>query len=141
MACDVCSHMDRKEIEASIFDGGPGNGIKDLANRFRVRSTHLLRHKEQHMVECSKEIVDMCNKAYDDKLKQTGVEKKLLSIEVLDAFIAKYINVLDEVTARDVLAAIKLKEDLLGNVTQKQEIKLSWLDTIPDIKENKDEQK
>ncbi len=130
--CEVCNHLDRKEIEACLLDGGAGNSFKELYKKFGVRTTHLLRHKEQHMVNAVQEIVKMCNEEYDKKMKETGVAKKLVSIEVLDAFIEKYKDVLNGVTARDVLAAIKLKEDLLGHVVQKQEVKLEWLKDIPE---------
>ena len=131
-ACDICNHLDRKEIEACLLDGGAGNSFKDLYKRYGVRSAHLLRHKEQHMVNAVKEIVKMCNEEYDKKMKASGKTKKLASIEVLDAFIEKYKDVLNGVTARDVLAAIKLKEELLGHVVQKQEVKLEWLKDIPE---------
>ena len=130
--CEVCSHPDRKEIEACLLDGGAGNSFKELYSRYNVRTTHLLKHKEKHMIEAAKELVKMCNEEYDKKMKKTGVQKKLLSIEVLDAFIEKYKDVLDYVTAKDVLAAIKMKEELLGHVTQKAEIKLEWLKDIPE---------
>jgi hypothetical protein len=133
MACDVCNHPDRKEIEAALLDGGAGNGMKDLYKRYNTRTAHLLKHKEQHMVETVKELVHMCNEEYDKKMKENGVAKKLVSIEVLDAFIEKYKDVLDGVTAKDVLAAIKLKEELLGHVTQKAEVKLEWLKDIPEV--------
>lgn len=131
--CDVCKHPDRKEIEAALMDGGAGNTLKDLNARYYTRTSHLLRHKEQHMVETVKELVHMCNEQYDKKMKETGLAKKLVSIEVLDAFIEKYKDVLDGVTAKDVLAAIKLKEELLGHVVQKQEVKLEWLADVPEV--------
>jgi hypothetical protein len=131
-SCDVCKHPDRKEIELCLLDGGVGNQMKDLFSRFDVRTTHLLKHKEQHMIETAQELVKMCNEEYDKKMKESGIAKKLASIDVLDAFIEKYKDILGEVTARDVLAAIKLKEDLLGHITQKQEVKLTWLETIPE---------
>ncbi len=139
--CVVCNHPDRKEVDSCLLDGGAGNSIKDIQERFNIKTTHLLKHKEQHMIESAKELVKMCNEEYDKMLKKKGVEKKLLSIEVLDAFIEKYKDVLGEVTAKDVLAAIKLKEELLGNVTQKREIQLTWLDAIPELEkeEIKDE--
>lgn len=140
MACDICNHPDKKDIESALLDGGAGNSFKDLYKRFGVRASHLLRHKEQHMVNAVKEIVKMCNEEYDKKMKETGIAKKLVSIEVLDAFIEKYKDVLDGVTAKDVLAAIKLKEDLLGHVVQKQEVTFSWLDEIPN-EEKKEEKK
>ncbi len=141
--CEVCNHPDKKEINACLLDGGTGNSIKELQSKFGVKTAHLLKHKEQHMIESARELVKMCNEEYDKMMKKKGVEKKLLSIEVLDAFIEKYKDVLGEVTAKDVLAAIKLKEDLLGNITQKSEVKLTWLDAIPDPEkeEIKDEQK
>ncbi len=131
MACDVCNSENRKEIEACLLDGGANNQMKDLYRRFNVRTAHLLKHKEGHMIEAAQEIVKMCNAEYDKKMKETGVAKKLLSIDVLDAFIERYKDVLGEVTARDVLAAIKMKEDLLGNVVQKQTVTLKWLEDIP----------
>ena len=133
-ACDVCSHLDRKEIEACLLDGGAGNSFKELYKRFGVRTSHLLRHKEQHMIDTAKELVEMCNREYDKKMRENGLAKKLVSIEVLDAFIEKYKDVLDGVTAKDVLAAIKLKEELLGHVVQKQEVKMEWLKDIPEEK-------
>lgn len=138
MACDVCNHPDRKEIEACLLDGGPGNSFKDLYTRFNTRAAHLLKHKEKHMIKAAKELVKMCNEEYDKKMKQSGIKKKLVSIEVLDAFIEKYKDVLEYVTAKDVLSAIKMKEELLGHVTQKQEIKLEWLKDIPEEEESKD---
>lgn len=132
MACDVCNHPDRKEIEAALLDGSAGNTTKDLYQRYNTRTSHLLKHKEQHMVNTVKELVNLCNVEYDKKMKETGIAKKLSTIEVLDAFIEKYKDVLDGVTAKDVLAAIKLKEELLGHVTQKQEVKLEWLKDIPE---------
>ena len=129
--CDICNHPERKEIEACLIDGGLGNGIKELRDRFNVKTAHLLKHKEKHMFETAQELVKMCNQEYDKKMKELGVEKKLISIEVLDAFIEKYKDVLNDVSAKDVLAAIKLKEELLGNVTQKQAVTLEWLKDIP----------
>jgi hypothetical protein len=131
-SCDVCNHPERRDIEAALLDGGAGNKMKDIYVRYNVRSAHLLRHKEQHMIEAAQEIVKMCNEEYDKKMKETGIAKKLISIDVLDAFIEKYKDVLGEVTAKDVLAAIKLKEDLLGHITQKTEVKLTWLNDIPE---------
>jgi len=139
--CEVCDHPNRKEIEICLRDGGAGNNIKEIRTRFNIEKTpHILRHKENHMFETTKEIVKMCNDEYEKIMKNKGIEKKLLSIDVLDAFIEKYKDVLSDVTAKDVLAAIKLKEELLGNVIQKNEVKLTWLDTIPDPeKEEKDD--
>lgn len=138
--CEVCVHPDRKEIEACLLDGGAGNSFKELHSRYNTRTTHLLKHKEKHMIETAKELVKMCNEEYDKKMKESGVQKKLISIEVLDAFIEKYKDVLGYVTAKDVLAAIKLKEELLGHVTQKQTVTLTWLNDIPTDEEKNEEQ-
>jgi hypothetical protein len=136
--CEVCDHPDKKEIEACLLDGGAGNSYKELHSRYNIRTTHLLKHKEKHMIQTVRELVKMCNEEYDKNMKKTGMVKKLISINVLDAFIEKYKDVLDGVTAKDVLAAIKLKEELLGHVVQKQDVKLEWLKDIP---EETDEQK
>ena len=130
--CEICNHPDRKEIESRLLDGGAGNTFKELTAQFAVSPARLLRHREEHMIKAARELVKLCNEEYDKSMKKMGAEKKLLSIDVLDAFIEKYKDVLDYVTAKDVLAAIKLKEELLGHVTQKTEIKLEWLKDIPE---------
>lgn len=137
--CTVCQHPNRKEIDKRILDGGVLNKPKLLMKEYGITPAQFLRHKEQHMIVAAKELVNMCNEEYDKMLQETGTAKKLLSINVLDAFIEKYKDVLHEVTAKDVLAAIKLKEDLLGTVVEKKEVTLTWLNEIPK-EEPKDEQ-
>ena len=130
--CDICDHINRKEIEAALYDSGPGNSIKELSKRYTVKAAKLLAHKENHMVDCSNELVQMVTEEYNKKMKETGVTKALTSIEVLDLVIAKAPELLKNATMNDVLRAIKLKSELTGTITQKQEIKLEWLTNIPE---------
>jgi len=132
--CPICNHPDKKFIEADLFDGGAGNSFDELCKRYRVTSAKLLIHKEQHMVDCSQELVKLVTEEYDKKLMEKGVQKALTSLEVLDLIIAKAPGLLDRATLNDVLRAVKLKAELLGDITQKNEIKLDWLKDIPEEK-------
>ena len=86
------------------------------------------------MVDCSQELVKLVTEEYDKKLMEKGVQKALTSLEVLDLIIAKAPGLLDRATLNDVLRAVKLKAELLGDITQKNEIKLDWLKDIPEEK-------
>lgn len=130
--CPICNHPDRKFIEADLFDGGPGNSFQELCNRYRVTSAKLLIHKEQHMVDCSQKLVTLVNEEYEKKMQKTGIAKALTSLEVLDLIIAKAPELLDRTSMNDILRALKLKAELLGDITTKQEVKLDWLKDIPD---------
>jgi len=130
--CPICEHPDRKFIESDLFDGGPGNSFDDLCKRYRVTSAKLLIHKEQHMVDCSQELVKLVTEEYDKKMQKTGVQKALTSLEVLDLVIARAPGLLDKVTMNDILRALKLKAEMLGTITNKTEVKLDWLKDIPD---------
>lgn len=136
--CQVCNHPDRREIEASLFDGGAGNSLKQIADRCLIRSGRLLYHKENHMVDCAKQLVEMVNKEYEKKMMETGVQKAMSSIEILDLVIARGPELLKGATLNDVLRAVKLKADLTGSITQKQVVELSWLNEIPDKEKKKD---
>jgi len=131
--CPICNHPDKEYIESELYDGGPGNSFQDICNRYRLTSAKLLIHKEQHMAECAEKLVKLVSEEYDKKMKEKGVEKALTSIEVLDLIIAKAPELLEKASVKDVLTAVKLKAELLGDITQKQEIKLDWLKDIPEV--------
>lgn len=136
--CQICSHDDRKDIEGALFDGGPGNSLREISKKYSIVAGKLLYHKENHMVDCAKELVKMVSDEYDRQLKKTGVQKAMTSVEVLDLVIARAPDLIRSATMNDVLRAIKLKAELLGTITQKQTVELSWLNDIPDKEEKKE---
>ncbi len=124
--CEVCFHPNRVEIESDILDGGPGNSYKEISKRFGLKSTQLLYHKENHMVS----ITDEAIRILDKKSQETGVNRVLNSVEVLDLIIAQAPKLIESATLRDVTQAVKLKHEILGDIKEEKKVKLEWLNDV-----------
>jgi hypothetical protein len=124
--CDICYHPERQQIENDMLDGGPGNSFKELSARFKVKPSTLLNHKENHMATIADEAVRILN----EKCKEEGVNRVLNSVEVLDLIIAKAPEILDTVSMRDILQALKLKHEILGDIKEEKKVKLEWINEI-----------
>jgi hypothetical protein len=121
--CTICFHPRRIEIEGALIDGGPGNSYKEISKRTDVKAAALLYHKENHMPS----ITDEAIRILDEKSQVTGVNRVLNSVEVLDLIISKAPNLMDSITMQDILRALKLKHEILGDIKEEKKIKLEWL--------------
>ena len=124
--CEVCYHPRRVEVEGAIIDGGPGNSYKEISKRTGIKANQLLYHKENHMVS----ITDEAIRILDEKSQKLGVNRVLNSVEVLDLIISKAPNLMDSVTMQDILRALKLKHEILGDIKDEKKVKLEWLNDV-----------
>jgi hypothetical protein len=72
-------------------------------------------------------ITDEAIRILDEKSQVTGVNRVLNSVEVLDLIISKAPNLMDSITMQDILRALKLKHEILGDIKEEKKIKLEWL--------------
>jgi len=133
--CEVCYHPERQQIENDLIDSGPGNSFKDLSSRYKVKPATLLNHKENHMATIADRAVTILNKQCEEK----GINRVLSSVEVLDLIIAKAPEILDTVGMRDILSALKLKHEILGDIKEEKKVKLEWIENIIPEDEVKEE--
>jgi len=124
--CEVCYHTQRKDIENDIIDGGLANSISEIAKRYKLKPYSVKNHKDNHMVT----IVDEAKRILDEQCKEHGVNRILNSVEVLDLIISKAPHLLENTSMRDVLQALKLKHEILGDVKEEKKIKVEWLDEV-----------
>jgi hypothetical protein len=124
--CTVCFHPSRIDVENAIIDGGPGNSFTQITKRTGIKAAQLLYHKENHMPS----ITDEAIRILDEQSKVNGVNRVLNSVEVLDLIISKAPNLMDSVTMQDILRALKLKHEILGDIKEEKKIKLEWLQDV-----------
>lgn len=124
--CSICYHPKRVAIENDISDGGPANTAKELQKRYKITPSSILKHKQDHMVSITEEAL----KILDKKSHESGVNRVLNSVEVLDLIIAKAPTLIDNITIQDVLRALKLKHEILGDIKEEKKVKLEWLNEV-----------
>jgi hypothetical protein len=124
--CPICYHPKRIDIENAISDGGPANTVKELVKRYKITASSILKHKQDHMAS----ITDEAIRILDAKSQESGVNRVLNSVEVLDLIISKAPTLMDSVTMQDVLRALKLKHEVLGDIKEEKKIKLEWLNEV-----------
>jgi len=124
--CEICFHPLRKDIENAILDGGPGNSYKAISTRTGVKPSQLLYHKENHMPSITEEAI----RILDEQSQKNGVNRVLNSVEVLDLIISKAPGLMESVTMQDILRALKLKHEILGDIKEEKKVKLEWLQDV-----------
>lgn len=124
-SCAVCNHKKRVEIEDDIYKGMIL--IPEMAKKYKVLPSQINYHKKNHMST----IVDEAKIVLDQKSKDLGINRVLKDIEVLDLIISKAPEILDKVTPTDIVRAMKLKAELLGDIKQEEKtVQLEWINEM-----------
>ncbi len=121
-SCFICSHKKRLEIEEEIHRGTLT--IPEIAKKYKVLSSQINHHKSKHMST----IVDEAKLTLDQKSKDSGINRILKDIETLDLIISRAPEILDKVTPTDIIRAMKLKAELLGDIKQEdKKVEIEWI--------------
>lgn len=75
-------------------------------------------------------ITDEAIRILDEESQKKGVNRVLNSVEVLDLIISKAPALMDSVTMQDILRALKLKHEILGDIKDEKKVKLEWLNDV-----------
>jgi len=75
-------------------------------------------------------ITDEAIRILDEQSQKNGVNRVLNSVEVLDLIISKAPGLIESVTMQDILRALKLKHEILGDIKEEKKIKLEWLQDV-----------
>jgi len=111
-------------IEKLIHIGGPENTTAKIAAKFKIPLKDLKIHRAKHIqdVVCEAKVI------LDEKAKKAGINRVVSDVEALDNIISQLPNIMEDVTVQDVIRAIKLKSELLGDVKKEETLSISWLE-------------
>lgn len=124
-SCAICIHKRRVEIEDDIYKGIVT--VPDMSKKYKVLPSQINYHKKNHMST----IVDEAKIVLDQKSKDSGVNRILKDIETLDLIISRAPEILDKVTPTDIVRAMKLKAELLGDIKQEEKkVEIEWINEM-----------
>jgi polysaccharide pyruvyl transferase WcaK-like protein len=127
--CDICIHKKRIEIEEHLHKGTMD--VPTIAKSYKVLVSQINYHKKKHMST----MVDEAKIILDEKSRDTGVNRILKDIEKLDLIISRAAEVLDKVTPTDIVRAMKLKAELLGDINQEEKkVEIEWINEVENEK-------
>lgn len=125
--CLICESQFRDKIEEDIMKPGPNNTMKKIADRYKVPYNHVVNHKKSHMPDT----IDEARKIIEERCRDKGINRVITDIEILDMIIGKAPEILDNVTLQDVIRAIKLKAELLGDLKQNDSAAMvEWVEHV-----------
>lgn len=108
--CKCCDHPQATEIDRALLERVP---YRDISKRFGVSIMTISRHANLHLKpaleEAKKIFTEQKQVAYQNRVKTA-----LDTLHVLDTIIQTLPEKLPNATVRDILAALKVRSELLG---------------------------